>query len=124
MRAKAVPVWVELVSRLFGDAVFAPPVGQERIGVAAARLGGTFPGDLTALLSETDGVRGEFLVDVVWEVDRIVEVNLDFRSRTDFVGDRVVVWEHETDIRREVADDLRDYLARSLTSGGDDWYVS
>jgi hypothetical protein len=41
-----------------------------------------------------------------------------------FAGDRVVVWEHETDARREVADGLRDYLTRSLTSGGEGWYVS
>nr|WP_329202312.1 MULTISPECIES: SMI1/KNR4 family protein [unclassified Streptomyces] len=34
----------------------------------------------------------------------------------------VFVWEHETDSRRWVAGDLRDYLGRSLAAGGDDWY--
>jgi hypothetical protein len=79
-------MWVELASGLFVEAAFAPPVGQERIDAADARLGGAFPDDLRALLSETDGVRGEFLVDVVWEVERIVGVNLEFRSRADFAG--------------------------------------
>ncbi|WP_202919508.1 SMI1/KNR4 family protein [Saccharothrix deserti] len=93
------------------------------------------------MLLETDGVQGEYLVDVVWPLDRIAESNADFRSSADFAdlyapfdgllffgdnggGDqfafsdgRVVVWEHETDTRREVATGLRDYIEKALTSG-------
>ncbi|MEV5283056.1 hypothetical protein [Streptomyces sp. NPDC051993] len=32
------------------------------------------------------------------------------------------VWERETDSRRWVAGNLRDYLARSLAEGDDNWY--
>ncbi|MET9693876.1 SMI1/KNR4 family protein [Streptomyces sp. NPDC006514] len=83
-------------------------------------------------------------------MDRIVEQNLLFWSDPSFArlymsfeallffgdnggGDQfafvqmprrpdVFVWEHETDSRRWVAGDLRDYLGRSLREGDDDWY--
>jgi hypothetical protein len=35
----------------------------------------------------------------------------------------VLVWEHETDDRRQVADDLADHLRQALTSDGDEWYA-
>jgi hypothetical protein len=85
-------------------------------------------------------------VDTVWPVEQ----NLLFRSDSSFAqlymsfdaflffgdnggGDHfafvqtpqrpdIFVWEHETDSRRWVARDLKDYLNRSLAEGGDYWY--
>lgn len=102
------------------------------------------------LLTECGGVVGHTGVDTVWSVARVVEQNLLFRSDPAFAGlympfdallffgdngggdqfafvrtprrPDVFVWEHETDSRRWVARDLKDYLARALATGGDDWY--
>ncbi|MFB7909715.1 SMI1/KNR4 family protein [Kitasatospora sp. NPDC059146] len=117
---------------------------------AERRLGFGLPGELGELLLESDGVIGRTWVDTVWPVERIVEQNLLFRSDRSFAelympfdallffgdnggGDQfafvrtpvrpdIFVWEHESDSRRWVARDLRDYLGRSLAQGGDDWY--
>ena len=93
---------------------------------------------------------GRTHVDTVWSLDEIVERNLRFWSDSTFAqlymsfdallffgdnggGDQfafvqrpyrpdVFVWEHESDSRRWVANNLRDYLGRSLRAAGDDWY--
>lgn len=89
-------------------------------------------------------------VDTVWSVDQIVETNLQFWSDQTFAqlympftpflffgdnggGDQfafvqtperpdIFVWEHESDSRRWVANNLQDYLNRALRDGGDAWY--
>ncbi len=93
---------------------------------------------------------GHTHVDTVWSLDEIVEQNRRFWSDSTFAqfymsfdaflffgdnggGDQfafvqkphrpdVFVWEHESDSRRWVANNLRDYLGRSLRAAGDDWY--
>jgi hypothetical protein len=120
------------------------------VAEAVRRLGDTLPGELRGLLAETDGIVGRSGVDTVWPIERIVEQNLLFRTDASFAqlympfdallffgdnggGDRfafvrrperpdIFVWEHESDSRRWVANDLKDYLGRSLAQGGDDWY--
>lgn len=117
---------------------------------AQRRIGRGLPAELRQLLLESDGIIGHTAVDTVWPVERIAERNLFFRSDRSyaqlympfdallFFGDNgggdqfafvqtpqradIFVWEHETDSRRWVAGDLRDYLDRSLSEGGDDWY--
>jgi cell wall assembly regulator SMI1 len=144
-------VWVELAVSAYPQAGLAPPASIEAIGDLERRLGVSVPADLRGLLSETDGVLGEF-EDVVWTAKRIADGNALFRADDSFAelyqpfdgllffgdnggGDQfafmtddpragVVVWEHETDIRRKVADDLADYLRQILSSDGDEWYVN
>ncbi|MGW1513594.1 SMI1/KNR4 family protein [Streptomyces sp. NPDC002394] len=117
---------------------------------AEHRLGRELPAELRQLLLESNGIIGRIAVDTIWPVEQIAEQNLLFRSDSSFAqlympfdallffgdnggGDQfafvrtpqrpdVFVWEHETDSRRWVARDLRDYLGRSLAEGGDDWY--
>ncbi|CAG6397135.1 SMI1/KNR4 family protein [Streptomyces cocklensis] len=117
---------------------------------AEHRLGRGLPDDLRQLLLECDGIIGHTAVDTVWSVEQIVAQNLLFRTDSSFAqlymsfdallffgdnggGDQfafvqtpqrpdIFVWEHETDSRRWVAGDLRDYLGRSLAEGGDAWY--
>ncbi|WP_308011799.1 SMI1/KNR4 family protein [Actinacidiphila acidipaludis] len=118
---------------------------------AEARLGRDLPAGLGQLLLECGGIIGHTGVDTVWPVEEIVEQNIFIRTDRSlaqlsmsfdsflFFGDNgggdqfafveapqrpdIFVWEHETDSRRWVASDLRDYLGRSLAEGGDDWYV-
>jgi cell wall assembly regulator SMI1 len=144
-------VWIELAVAAYPQAELAPPASTEAISDIEQRLGVSVPVDLRALLSETDGVLGEYSLDVVWTAKRIADDNARFRAdasfadlyqpfdgllffgdngggdqfafMTDDLGAGVVVWEHETDVRRKVADDLADYLRQILTSDGDEWYV-
>ncbi|MEU2653829.1 SMI1/KNR4 family protein [Streptomyces sp. NPDC007325] len=143
-------MWTESVREVFPDAGFRGPAGASAIVEAERRLGRVLPADLKQLLSESDGVLGHSHVDTVWSLDEIVEQNLRFWSDETFAelymsfdallffgdnggGDQfafvrkprrpdVFVWEHESDSRRWVANDLGDYLRRSLRVGGDDWY--
>ncbi|MFD4659868.1 SMI1/KNR4 family protein [Kitasatospora sp. NPDC058444] len=143
-------MWRQSVREVFPGAGLREPVGTSEIVEAERRLGRALPADLRLLLSESDGVLGHTHVDTVWTLDRIVEQNLRFWSDETFAqlymsfdallffgdnggGDQfafvrkpqrpdVFVWEHESDSRRWVANDLRDYLGRSLRAGGDDWY--
>ncbi|MCU7731175.1 SMI1/KNR4 family protein [Actinoplanes sp. KI2] len=143
-------VWIEVVVSACPEAELAPPVNAEAISDIERRLGDSVPADLRALLFETDGVLGEYALDVVWTAKRIAEDNARFRADASFAelyqpfdgllffgdnggGDQfafvvddpragVVVWEHETDCRRKVADGLADYLRQILSSDGDEWY--
>ena len=143
-------VWIDVVVSACPQAPFAPPAGGAAISEIERRLGDPVPADLRALLSQTDGVLDEYASDVVWTAGRIAEDNALFRADASFAelyqpftgllffgdnggGDQfafvvndpqagVVVWEHETDSRRRVADDLADYLRQILSSDGDEWY--
>ena len=143
-------MWREAAGQDFAEAEFSDPVDSAAVSGAELRLGCRLPAELVSLLRETDGIVGHYGVDTVWPLERIVEDNLRFRSDATFAtlympfapllffgdnggGDQfafvrtppradVFVWEHEDDSRRWVARDLRDYLGRSLATGGDDWY--
>jgi cell wall assembly regulator SMI1 len=134
----------------YPQAEFAPPASAEAIGEIELRLGSSVPEDLRALLRESNGVLGEYSVDAVWTAERIADDNAAFRADASFAqlyqpfdgllffgdnggGDQfayraddpqagIIVWDHETDDRRKVADDLADYLRQALPCEGDDWY--
>ncbi|MEW2132569.1 SMI1/KNR4 family protein [Streptomyces sp. NPDC005435] len=143
-------MWREAALEVYPEAEFRSPVRRAALVDAEHRLGGGLPDELRGLLLESDGVVGRTAVDTVWSAERIVAENLLFRTDRSFAelympfdallffgdnggGDQfafvrtperpdIFVWEHETDSRRWVARDLRDYLGRSLAKGGDDWY--
>ena len=145
-------MWMERAAELFPEAEFSPPADPAAIDAIERGLGLPVPADLRDLLAETDGLRGEWGLDVIWPAARILAGNQDFRTFEDFAelyapfdgllffgdnggGDQfayladapaegIFVWEHETDTRRKVADDLADYLTRVLTADGDDWYIT
>ncbi|MEU1150903.1 SMI1/KNR4 family protein [Streptomyces sp. NPDC005863] len=148
--AKLAVMWRQAVQEVFPGAGLREPVEASEIVEAERRLGRALPTDLEQLLLESDGVLGHSHVDTVWTIDQIVEHNLRFWSDEAFAqlymsfdalmffgdnggGDQfafvqkpqrpdVFVWEHESDSRRWVANNLRDYLGRSLRAGEDDWY--
>jgi SMI1-KNR4 cell-wall len=126
----------------WGRADFRDPATPGSIQTAEAKLSAPFPGDLRELLSETDGVVGEYGVGLVWSAQRIGEDNAHFRSNPDFLdlylpfeglvffgdagnGDQfaislrgaqdVFVWNHEDDSRVWVASTLLDFLRRWMT---------
>ncbi|MFB7512840.1 SMI1/KNR4 family protein [Streptomyces sp. NPDC056144] len=143
-------MWREAAHEVFPGAGFRSPAKVTALADAERLLGRGLPAELRQLLLESDGIIGHTAVDTVWAVERIAERNLFFRSDRSFAqlympfdallffgdnggGDQfafvqtpqrpdIFVWEHETDSRRWVAGDLRDYLGRSLSEGGDAWY--
>ncbi|MFF4348778.1 SMI1/KNR4 family protein [Streptomyces sp. NPDC001530] len=143
-------MWKDAAGEVAAEAEFRDPVGVDAPVDAERRLGCRLPAELTGLFRETDGIVGPYGIDVVWPLEQIVERNLLFRSDPSFAGlympfepllffgdngggDQfalvrtppradIFVWDHEDDSRRWVARDLRDYLGRALTGGGDDWY--
>ncbi|WP_153547188.1 SMI1/KNR4 family protein [Streptomyces sp. RB17] len=143
-------MWRQVVQEVFPEAGFREPAQVSEIVEVEKRLGRALPAELKQLLLESNGVIGRTHVDTVWTVDQIVEQNLLFWSDESFAqlympfdallffgdnggGDQfafvkkperpdVFVWEHESDSRRWVANNLRDYLGRSLRDSGDDWY--
>ncbi|GAB1694941.1 SMI1/KNR4 family protein [Krasilnikovia sp. M28-CT-15] len=143
-------MWTELATAAHPEAEFTSPVSAAAIDEIVSRLGQQVPADLRSLLLETDGMLDEFGGDVVWTAKRIADDNIMFRTKPSFAdlyqpfdgllffgdnggGDQfafvpgdpgagIVVWEHETDKRHRVADDLADYLRQILTVEGDEWY--
>ncbi|MGW1030042.1 SMI1/KNR4 family protein [Streptomyces sp. NPDC002577] len=143
-------MWREIAAQAFAEAEFIEPVASVNLADAEQRLGCSLPSELMSLLQDTDGIVGDYGVDTVWPLERIVEDTLHFWSDRTFAtlymtfqpllffgdnggGDQfafirtppradIFVWDHEDDSRRWVARDLRDYLGRSLAEGGDDWY--
>ncbi|MGP8298336.1 SMI1/KNR4 family protein [Streptomyces inhibens] len=143
-------MWREVAGQTFPAAGFTPPVDTAVLAEAERRLGWRLPAELAGLLGETDGIVGQYGVDIVWPLEQIVEHNLRFWSDSSFAdlympfdalfffgdnggGDQfafvrtprradIFVWEHEDDSRRWVARDLHDYLGRALADGGDNWY--
>jgi hypothetical protein len=143
-------MWRETALQAFPGVGFRKPARDPELAEAEQRLGREMPAELKHLLLGSNGMIGQSSVSTVWALDQIVEQNLLFWSDPAFAqlympfdallffgdnggGDHfalvqkpqrpdIFVWEHETDSRRWVAGNLRDYLTRSLREGGDDWY--
>lgn len=77
-------MWRELIQQLTGECEFAPPASSDQIATAEISLGVNLPDPLRELLSETDGVQGEYGLGLVWPAKRIVEDNLMFRGNEEF----------------------------------------
>ncbi len=131
-------MWRQRIANLTQAAAFSDPVGSADLVEAELALGGRLPRPLVELLSETDGVTGEYGLGLVWPLARIVGDNLLFRTDPDFEDlympfdpllffadagngdqfaflwtprrDEVYVWNHEDDSRTWVASSLDQYL--------------
>lgn len=131
-------MWTALIREIAPEAVLLPPATRRALDGAAVVLGGPLPEPLVALLSETNGVRGEYGLGLVWPVETIAAENVAFRTNADFRDlympfdpllffadagngdqfaflwtprrDEVFVWDHETDSRTWVAPSLETYL--------------
>jgi hypothetical protein len=79
-----VGVWKSLIQRLDAECQFASPASPSQIAAAEHSLGVDFPEELRSLLSESDGVVGEYGLGLVWPLERIVADNLGFRGNKEF----------------------------------------
>ncbi|MFF8911578.1 SMI1/KNR4 family protein [Streptomyces olivaceoviridis] len=145
-------MWIELITSLSGEVGLADPVDEDELVSAELALGLEIPEDLKSFLRESNGATDEFGCGFVWSAADIVSRNREMKETADFrslympfdsllfIGDSgggdlfafvvepprydIFVWQHESDNRRWVARNLRDYVRRYLAAGGEDWYES
>lgn len=77
-------MWREYISSLSDKAVFASPASWAVMDLAERALGVKFPDELRELLTESDGVEGEYGLGLLWPAERIHEDNLSVRSNGSF----------------------------------------
>ncbi len=77
-------MWKEFVSNLTNDSKYLLPVKEDEIHKAEQILNVKFSEELKSLLLETNGIKSEFQVDLIWSLDRILNDNIQFRNYRDF----------------------------------------
>ena len=77
-------MWKSLILRQTKECEFAPPATRSQVASAEQSLGVEFPECLRTLLTESGGVTGEYGLDIVWPIERIVADNLSFRTNEEF----------------------------------------
>ncbi|MFD5004206.1 SMI1/KNR4 family protein [Streptomyces mutabilis] len=143
------PLWRDIIEE-FPSALSREPVEPHVLGRLEQLLGLALPGELNALLLESDGLLDTYGTEVVWSAERILGDNLSFRGDEQlrslylpfdsllFFGDNgggdqfafacghlrdeVFVWDHETDERSLVSPTLESFVRSALSSDGEDWY--
>ncbi len=77
-------MWKTLLTSLSDDCEFSPAGTAHDITSAESDLNLQFPSALKSLLSEANGIQGEYGQGLLWNVRQIVESNLEFRQTVDF----------------------------------------
>lgn len=132
---------VEVIAQ-WGEATFRQPATPEALQVCETRLGRPVPAELRGLLLETNGVEGDYGLELVWRAERIGDDNTRFRTSRDigelympfdglvFFSDagngdqfgvalsgnqEVFAWNHENDSRVWVAPTVMGFLEEWMT---------
>jgi hypothetical protein len=77
-------MWKELIGAASSDFTFSDPAAWASVSLAESSLNVAFPAELRELLLESDGVEGEYGLNLIWPVERIVADNLRFRQSESF----------------------------------------
>ena len=77
-------IWQQFISGLSEHATFAPGAVDCQIGDVESALNLVCPGALRELLLQTNGVKGEYELGLVWDLERIEQENLLFRTHPEF----------------------------------------
>ena len=77
-------MWRERIFDVCSTATFRAPCSPEEIDQIEQSLSITLPPELRGLLDETDGVVGEYGLNLIWPAERIAKDNLQFRTYPDF----------------------------------------
>ncbi|NWK54256.1 SMI1/KNR4 family protein [Verrucomicrobiaceae bacterium N1E253] len=75
---------IKHLQTLSSDLIFSEPVSDEKIDQLERDLDIHCPEALRSLLSETNGIIGEYGLGLMWDIERIKEDNLGFRRSDDF----------------------------------------
>ena len=76
--------WKEHIEAISAHATFFEPAEEQALFAAETQLGTRFPQLLRELLAESNGVRGEYDLALIWPVERIVTDNQSFRESESF----------------------------------------
>ena len=77
-------MWIDFINSLSDTCKFLQPASEKDITGAETALNIELPEELKNLLIESNGVIGEYGVDLVWTLERIVQDNISFRRSEDF----------------------------------------
>lgn len=77
-------MWRGILEKLSADLKFQPPASDSEIARITHDLGVQTPDELREILSESNGVVGEYGLGLLWDGTRICEDNLRFRNSSDF----------------------------------------
>ena len=77
-------MWKKLLDKLTKQATFADPADPQAIHHAQTALELAIPTDLIELLTESNGVKGDYRLDLIWPIERIEADNLAFRRNPEF----------------------------------------
>ncbi|MBY0241221.1 MAG: SMI1/KNR4 family protein [Burkholderiaceae bacterium] len=76
--------WSTYLPSLSSEIRLNSPATAENIHACEKVLGITLPEELRSLLSQTDGVMGEYELSLVWPVEQIAKDNIQFRNEVTF----------------------------------------
>ncbi len=138
-------MWRDFVQQWDSNLTFLPGATPEQIAEVETALGVALPEALKSLLSEANGIMGEYAIPLIWPTDRLISRNREMRTpvmRANYLpldhllfftdagnGDqfafgviegevkyeRIYVWDHEDDSRACLAFSLKDFLGRWLS---------
>jgi SUKH superfamily protein len=66
------------------EASFSEPAEEQALSAAETQLGMRLPESLRELLAESNGVRGEYDLELIWSIERIIADNRLFRENESF----------------------------------------
>jgi hypothetical protein len=76
--------WKEHIEAICAQASFSQPAEEQALFAAETQLGMRLPQSLRELLAESNGVRGEHDLALIWPLERIVADNRSFRESESF----------------------------------------
>jgi hypothetical protein len=76
--------WKQHIQVICTQANFSEPAEEQALSAAETLLGMRLPESLRELLAESNGVRGEYDLDLIWPIVRIVADNRLFRENESF----------------------------------------
>jgi len=76
--------WKKYIQTICTQANFSEPAEEQALSAAETHLGMRLPQELRELLAESNGVRGEYDLDLIWPIERIIADNRLFREDESF----------------------------------------
>lgn len=77
-------MWKDFIRSSTDQYEFNKPLSEEKMLEAEKKLFINIPNELKSLLKESNGIYGEYGLNLIWNIKRIVEDNLSFRNSSDF----------------------------------------
>jgi len=76
--------WKQHIQAICAQASFSAPAEEPALLAVETQLGMRLPESLRELLAESNGVRGEYDLDLIWPIERIIADNRLFRENESF----------------------------------------